>query len=146
MVVDNNSEHEVEKTSIFHLNLPNMGLDSHILEETEIEQGIEIPSGTALLIVKRGSNVGARFLLENPITSVGRNTDSDILLDDITVSRDHARFINNLPDAIKVVDNQSLNGTYVNKKLAKEASLSNGDEIQIGKYIFVVVIPGKDYN
>src|SRR5271166_6698062 len=56
-------------------------------------QGVEgVPSGAALLVVKRGPNAGSRFLLDQPVTSAGRHPDSDIFLDDVTVSRRHAEF------------------------------------------------------
>ncbi|HUO37367.1 MAG TPA: FHA domain-containing protein, partial [Mycobacterium sp.] len=51
-----------------------------------------VPGGSALLVVKRGPNAGSRFLLDQPVTSAGRHPNSDIFLDDVTVSRCHAEF------------------------------------------------------
>src|SRR5271166_5810292 len=88
-----------------------------------------LPSGAALLVVKRGPNAGSRFLLDQPVTSAGRHPDSDIYLDDVTVSRRNGEF--------HIVDISSLNGTYVNRKPVVSGMLANGDEIQIGKFRLV---------
>jgi pSer/pThr/pTyr-binding forkhead associated (FHA) protein len=92
-----------------------------------------LPSGSALLIVTRGPNVGSRFLLDQPVTSAGRHPGSGIFLDDITVSRRHAEFQRE-KDQFRVVDVGSLNGTYVNRQPVDLAVLVNRDEIQIGKF------------
>ena len=95
-----------------------------------------LPADTALLLVKRGPNAGSRFLLDQPLTTAGRHPDSDIFLDDITVSRRHAEF--RLHDGqFEVADVGSLNGTYVNREPTDAAALINGDEIQIGKFRLV---------
>jgi pSer/pThr/pTyr-binding forkhead associated (FHA) protein len=93
-------------------------------------------SGSALLVVKRGSAAGSRFLLDQPVTSAGRHPNSDIYLDDVTVSRRHAEFRRENGE-FQIVDTGSLNGTYVNRKLVASAVLANGDEIQIGKFRLV---------
>jgi pSer/pThr/pTyr-binding forkhead associated (FHA) protein len=92
-----------------------------------------LPSGSALLIVTRGPNAGSRFLLDQPVTSAGRHPDSDIFLDDITVSRRHAEF-QRKQGQFRVIDAGSLNGTYVNRQPVDSAVLVNGDEIQVGKF------------
>ena len=92
----------------------------------------ELPSGSALLVVKRGRNAGSRFVLDQPITSAGRHPNSDIFCDDITVSHRHAKF-RSQNSQFQVVDVGSLNGTYVNRVPVQSAVLANGDEIQIGK-------------
>jgi pSer/pThr/pTyr-binding forkhead associated (FHA) protein len=98
----------------------------------------ELPSGSALLVVKRGPNVGSRFLLDEPVTSAGRHPGSDIFLDDATVSRRHAQFrLEN--GEFRVVDVGSLNGTYVNGEPVDSSVLANGDEVQIGKFRLVFV-------
>ena len=89
--------------------------------------------GTALLAVVRGPNEGARFLLDRELVTVGRHPDSDIFLDDITVSRRHAEFRREA-DRFVVADAGSLNGTYVNGHRTEEAELSTGDEVQVGKF------------
>jgi pSer/pThr/pTyr-binding forkhead associated (FHA) protein len=96
----------------------------------------ELPSGSALLVVKRGPNAGSRFVLDQPVTSAGRHPNSDIFCDDITVSRRHAEFRCQKGE-FQVVDVGSLNGTYVNREPVQSAVLANGDEIQIGKFRLV---------
>jgi pSer/pThr/pTyr-binding forkhead associated (FHA) protein len=95
-----------------------------------------LPSGSALLIVQRGANAGARFLLNTDVVTAGRHQDSDIFLDDISVSRRHATFTRT-PEGTSVKDLGSLNGTYVNRDLVDECLLKHGDEVQIGKFRLV---------
>ena len=92
--------------------------------------------GTALLVVLRGPNTGARFLLDDQQIAAGRHPDSDIFLDDVTVSRKHAVFVQE-NDGYAVRDVGSLNGTYVNRELVDHAALRTGDEVQIGKFRLV---------
>jgi hypothetical protein len=92
-----------------------------------------LPAGTALLLVKRGPNAGSRFLLDSDLTTVGRHPGSDIFLDDVTVSRRHAEFYRH-GAGFTVRDVGSLNGTYVNRERIEETSLSDGDEVQVGKF------------
>jgi pSer/pThr/pTyr-binding forkhead associated (FHA) protein len=100
----------------------------------------ELPSGSALLVVKRGPNAGARFVLDQPVTTAGRHPGSTIYLDDVTVSRRHAEFrVEN--GTFRVVDVGSLNGTYVNRQPVESAPLTDGDEIQIGKFRLVFARP-----
>lgn len=95
-----------------------------------------LPAGAALLVVKRGPNAGSRFLLDRETTNAGRHPDSDIFLDDVTVSRRHAEFRREGNDFV-VVDVGSLNGTYVNREPVDTSVLANGDEVQIGKFRLV---------
>ena len=79
---------------------------------------------------------GSRFLLDQPVTSAGRHPSSDIFLDHVTVSRRHAEFrLEN--GEVRVVDIDSLNGTYVNRQPVESAVLASGDEIHIGKFRLV---------
>lgn len=87
----------------------------------------------ALLIVHHGPNAGARFLLDVDLTVAGRSVSCDIFLDDVTVSREHAHFVRQ-GTTFAVRDAGSLNGTYVNRERVAEATLTAGDEVQIGKY------------
>ena len=89
--------------------------------------------GHALLIVHHGPNQGARFLLDVDSTTAGRSVNSDIFLDDVTVSRQHVVFERN-GNAFTIRDAGSLNGTYVNHQSVTDAALNDGDEVQIGKY------------
>ncbi|MGH3496482.1 MAG: FHA domain-containing protein [Nocardioidaceae bacterium] len=95
-----------------------------------------LPVGSALLVVQRGPSAGSRFLLDTDEVSAGRHPDSDIFLDDVTVSRRHAVFRRGA-GGYTVSDVGSLNGTYVNRDRIDEIELSGGDEVQIGKYRLV---------
>jgi pSer/pThr/pTyr-binding forkhead associated (FHA) protein len=97
---------------------------------------LELPRGVGLLVVRRGNDEGARFPLKTPETTVGRHPDSDVFLDDITVSRKHAVFVTE-GQVTKVRDAGSLNGTYVNRARIDEAVLASGDEVQVGKFKLV---------
>jgi hypothetical protein len=105
---------------------------------TEAHQGAvdALTPGSALLVVKRGPNAGSRFLLDQSVTTAGRHPDSDIFLDDVTVSRRHAEFRRE-GSGYTVHDVGSLNGTYVNREPIDATSLSGGDEVQIGKFRLV---------
>jgi pSer/pThr/pTyr-binding forkhead associated (FHA) protein len=93
----------------------------------------------AMLVVKRGPNAGFRFPLHQAVTTAGRDPRSDIFLDDVTVSRHHAEFRLKRRE-LRVVDIGSLNGTYVNRQPIDSAVLTNGDEIQMGKFRLVLLI------
>ncbi len=95
-----------------------------------------LPAGSALLVVQRGPGAGSRYLLDTDVVSAGRHPDSDIFLDDVTVSRRHAEFRRG-PEGYRVRDVGSLNGTYVNRDRIDEKTLNGRDEVQIGKYRLV---------
>ncbi|MFE9825797.1 FHA domain-containing protein [Streptomyces sp. NPDC005791] len=96
-----------------------------------------LPAGSALLVVRRGPNSGSRFLLDGDLTTAGRHPESDIFLDDVTVSRRHVEFRRSPEGSFTVGDVGSLNGTYVNRERIDSVALTNGDEVQIGKYRLV---------
>jgi pSer/pThr/pTyr-binding forkhead associated (FHA) protein len=138
-VTDNNdqSPDDVtgERTSAFRAEFTNeqdaaatAGVAEGQLFDTEA-----LPRGSALLVVKRGPNAGSRFLLDRATTTAGRHPNSDIFLDDITVSRHHAQF-QCINGEFRVVDVGSLNGTYVKREPVESALLANGDEVKIGKF------------
>jgi len=95
-----------------------------------------LPVGHALLVVQKGPGSGSRFLLDKDVVRVGRDPDSDIFLDDITVSRKHLLFRRS-GDTFQVEELGSLNGTYVNRDRIERAVLKDGDEVQIGKFRLV---------
>jgi pSer/pThr/pTyr-binding forkhead associated (FHA) protein len=95
-----------------------------------------LPSGHALLVVQRGPGSGSRFLLDADVVNAGRHPDSEIFLDDVTVSRRHAEFTR-AGEGYSVSDVGSLNGTYVNRDRIDRVLLTDGDEVQIGKYRLV---------
>jgi pSer/pThr/pTyr-binding forkhead associated (FHA) protein len=96
----------------------------------------DLPEGLGLLVVKRGPNAGSKYTLDHPVTTAGRHPESDIFLDDITVSRRHAEF-RKAKKGYTVADVGSLNGTYLNRARIDDSPLANGDEVQIGKFRLV---------
>lgn len=135
----NNAAHPV--TSAMNL-VSTLGVsDAHTPTSEESNLLATLPAGSAILIGLDGQFKGARFLItpdtddESGITIAGRSPQSDIYLDDVTVSRRHALFIPNAGSYI-LTDADSLNGTYVNGDRVDEAYLKNGDEIYIGKFHF----------
>jgi len=92
-----------------------------------------VPGGVAVLVVARGPNAGSRYLLNAPVTTAGRHPDSQLFLDDVTVSRRHAQFERTATGYL-LRDVGSLNGTYVNGGRVEEHVLQSGDVIQIGLY------------
>ena len=107
------------------------------LEDDTSESGplpqSELESGQALLVVQRGPNAGSKFLIDKDVTTAGRHPESDIFLDDVTVSRRHAEFRRS-DGKFSIHDVGSLNGTYVNRQRVDSTELSSGDELQIGKF------------
>lgn len=101
----------------------------------------ELSESAAMVVVKRGPNAGSKFVLESDVTRAGRHPDSDVFLDDITVSRRHAEIVRSA-DGYLVRDAGSLNGTYLNRERIEEAALANGDELQIGKFRLVFFTGG----
>jgi pSer/pThr/pTyr-binding forkhead associated (FHA) protein len=125
------SPDEVQSTLRFSEDLlAELGSDLSRDEQLAIEA---LPSGSALLIVKRGANAGARFLLDQDVTTVGRHPNADIFLDDVTVSRRHAEFLRD-GSKFTVRDLASLNGTYFEGQRIDETRVTDGAEVQIGKF------------
>jgi hypothetical protein len=130
-------ESAAESTSVLHLGGPEHEGPEPVGAADPEGGGDEVverlQTGTALLVVRRGPASGARFLLDSDITTAGRHPDSDIFLDDITVSRHHVEFRRSA-DGFSIRDMGSLNGTYVNRTRIDDVALVSGDEVQIGKY------------
>jgi pSer/pThr/pTyr-binding forkhead associated (FHA) protein len=138
-------EQSPERTSVFRADfLADVEKGQQAPEPSDAPvAGIDaLPAGSALLVVKRGPNAGSRFLLDRDTTSAGRHPDSDIFLDDVTVSRRHAEFRREGGDFV-VIDVGSLNGTYVNREPVDQAVLAGGDEVQIGKFRLVFLNGGQ---
>lgn len=106
-------------------------------KETEIDVGSILEGEEAVLVVKKGPIVGQRLPVNPGETLIGRDPKSDIFLNDITVSRRHAKLTFSPDSNIIIKDVGSLNGTYVNSQRAEEVELKNGDEVQIGKFVLV---------
>lgn len=109
--------------------------DADLEEEIHISPE-ELEGGRGVLIVKRGPNAGSKFFLDSDATTIGRHPDSNIFLDDITVSRRHAE-IRRTSSGFGLNDVGSLNGTYINRERVEESALASGDEIQVGKFKLV---------
>ena len=104
-----------------------------------IEELKKLPKDKILLVVIKGPSIGEKFFINKQVLNIGRSAESDILLDDITVSRHHA--VTEKNDSTYVIrDLESLNGTYINGNIVNETELNNGDRIQIGKYVFLFFI------
>lgn len=103
------------------------------VSKEEMDSISALPSGSALLIVRRGSNVGARFLLDSDCQVAGRHPNAEIFLDDVTVSRRHVEFTRS-ETSFTMRDLGSLNGTYYNGERVDQVVLQNGGELQIGKF------------
>jgi pSer/pThr/pTyr-binding forkhead associated (FHA) protein len=113
-------------------------------EDDAALQLVAVPHGVGVLVVKRGPRVGSRYFLNQEATRAGRHPESDIFLDDITVSRRHAEFLRKADGTLVLRDVGSLNGTYVNRERIDEVVLSGGDEVQIGKFKLVYLIAGDE--
>lgn len=110
--------------------------DAPGIEDNVIVDLDDIASGSAILVVRSGEGEGEHFALTKDLTTIGRHADSDIELDDITVSRRHSEIHRQQGTSI-VKDAGSLNGTYLNGERIDVAELSHGDELQIGKFHLV---------
>ena len=130
-------EPPVESTATITFGAPEkVEADERNLNHADSAAVDALPAGHALLIVQRGPSAGSRFLLDTDVVTAGRHPESEIFLDDVTVSRRHAEFRRTGP-AFTVSDVGSLNGTYVNRDRIDEVTLQDGDEVQIGKYRLV---------
>jgi pSer/pThr/pTyr-binding forkhead associated (FHA) protein len=134
-------DHEPDETSVRHepvsdhtTHIPILDADTEEMSASDVSAVENLPAGSAMLLVQRGPDSGARFLLDSDTVSVGRHPDSDIFLDDISVSRRHGVFTRS-GAGYAVSDLGSLNGTYVNRdRIDGDVTLTGGDEVQIGKY------------
>ena len=113
-------------------------------EREELEAGVAEPGGpgerTVLLIRTGGGREGETIEFDSDVLTIGRSPHSDLFLDDVTVSRHHARVIRDA-DGYLVEDLNSLNGTYVNRKRIERHRMTHGDELQIGKFKLAFLQP-----
>lgn len=120
-----------------------LGISPVEIEEEGVEEfpfpEDELEAGQALLLVKHGPNAGSTFLVEREVTTAGRDPESDVFLDDVTVSRKHAE-VRRQPDGFFIYDVGSLNGTYVNRERVDVTKLASQDEVQIGKFKLVFFV------
>ncbi len=125
-------------TGVVNLDLQNTG-------PVPVTEGLAgLTRGMSVIVVQRGPEIGQRFELAGERLTVGRAADSDIMLDDVTVSRHHAQFVAT-DGGWDIVDKGSLNGTYVNRHSVERWQLNSGDLIQIGKFRLQYLHAGEDY-
>jgi pSer/pThr/pTyr-binding forkhead associated (FHA) protein len=124
---------EDHTTTVSHSPIDDPGVRSDDEPTVSIDS---LGEGQGLLVVMRGPGSGSRFTLDRDIVSAGRHPESDIFLDDVTVSRRHLE-IHRRHDGWIVRDTGSLNGTYLNRERIEEAPIHNGDELQIGRFRLV---------
>ena len=136
-----NNADEVDATRTFSETL--IPVDANALSDEEQQAVDALPSGNSLLIVRRGPNKGARFLLDADLVTIGRHPNADIFLDDVTVSRRHSEITRD-GSVFSIKDLTSLNGTYFEGKRVESAELFNGAEVQVGKYHFTYYSSKKD--
>jgi pSer/pThr/pTyr-binding forkhead associated (FHA) protein len=129
-VLDRPSDHTITLTKVDSLQ------DAPGVADDIVVDLRDLPTDVASLVVRSGSQAGETFPLDQPLTRLGRHPDSEIILDDITVSRRHAE-VERIGSDYVVRDAGSLNGTYVNQVRVDEAALHHGDELQIGKFRMV---------
>jgi pSer/pThr/pTyr-binding forkhead associated (FHA) protein len=104
----------------------------------EISLDLDDLPGDGVLVVRAGPNAGSTFAVDKDLITAGRHPDSDIFLDDITVSRRHAEVVR-AEGGLRVRDVGSLNGTYLNRERIEEGDLNDGDVVQVGKFKLVFV-------
>jgi hypothetical protein len=109
-------------------------------EELAESAGTDLDQGP-VLVVRKGAEVGERFFIDRPRLTVGRDPESDIFLNDITVSRSHA-VLEFKASEVTVEDGGSLNGTYVNGVRVDKALLADGDLVQVGRFQMVFMNRG----
>jgi len=131
---------EYEVTSTINLGLRSVDSEDALEQLTESERAVvsQLNPDSAMLIIHRGPNRGERFLLNSLESTIGRASENDVVLDDVTVSRKHAN-IRRAGERFELIDLGSLNGTYVNNNSIARATLSSGDEIQFGKFHMLFV-------
>jgi len=147
----NAAESQSELTSTIHLGVRGVAQNSpaktledllSTLDEKSKEIAREITQSSgdkAMVVIARGPQKGSRFLITAEGVSIGRSTESAIFLDDVTVSRSHAQIKREESGSFILIDNSSLNGTYLNNISIENNALKSGDEIQIGKFHFVFI-------
>jgi len=107
-------------------------------EPDEVSLDLEDVPPLGVLVVRAGPNAGSTFAVDKEVITAGRHPDSDIFLDDITVSRRHAE-VRRDGVRLTVSDVGSLNGTYLNRERIEQGELADGDTVQVGKFKLVYV-------
>ena len=109
-------------------------------EKATLDEIVNGSSKKAMLVIYKGPSQGSRYLITSAGASIGRAHESEVFLDDVTVSRAHATIaLGEGSSRFEIADSSSLNGTYVNGKSIEKVLLNNGDEVQIGKFHLLFV-------
>ena len=104
-------------------------------EKAILEEIINGSGNKSMLIIFKGPAKGSRYLITREGATIGRSHESEIFLDDVTVSRTHAAITYEQQNArFGITDRSSLNGTYVNGSVVEKANLNHGDQVQVGKF------------
>lgn len=103
----------------------------------------QLPGGMGMLVVRRGPNAGSTYVLDDDETTIGRHPESDIFLDDVTVSRRHAA-VRRRPEGYELEDVGSLNGTYLDHERVESAPLLDMQELQVGRFVLTFLVGGGD--
>jgi pSer/pThr/pTyr-binding forkhead associated (FHA) protein len=104
-------------------------------EKATLDEILNGSRDKSMLIIFKGPAKGSRYLITRDGATIGRSQESNVFLDDVTVSRSHAAITyDDLKSQFVLSDRSSLNGTYVNGSISEKANLSHGDEVQIGKF------------
>ena len=118
--------------------------DASVDEKATFEEIINGQRSKAMFVIYKGPAKGSRYLITSNGATIGRSHESEVFLDDVTVSRSHAVVSYQDSDQIfQITDSSSLNGTYVNNKSIEKIALSNGDEVQIGKFHLLFIVGQK---
>jgi pSer/pThr/pTyr-binding forkhead associated (FHA) protein len=143
-----------ELTSTLHLGLrsvvdvsPDSALSAVLSSASDADRDaitaiIEGGADRAMVVIHRGPSKGARFLIDSNEVDIGRSVESQIFLDDVTVSRKHAVIVKD-DQVFSIKDHGSLNGTYLNNQSVLNSPLTTGDEIQIGKFHMLFIAANK---
>jgi hypothetical protein len=109
-------------------------------EKETVDQILNGPADKAMLLIHKGPAKGSRYLITKQGSTIGRSHESEIFLDDVTVSRKHAAisFLSG-ESVFEIVDSSSLNGTYINSQNIEKQKLQNGDQVQVGKFHLVFI-------
>ena len=129
-LLDRPADHTVTLAKVDPLQESQVANDDAVVDLDSLQRGV------ASLVVRTGQQAGQAFALSDTLTRLGRHPDSEIMLDDITVSRRHAE-VERTAGGYVLRDAGSLNGTYVNQQRVDEKQLDSGDELQVGKFRLV---------
>ena len=131
---ETSATHSGTETSAFSFPTLEVNTSAHSELSAEENEAINaLPSGSALLLVRRGPGLGSRFLLDSDVSVAGRHPNCEIFLDDVTVSRRHSEF-RRIAGGFEMRDLGSLNGTFVGGERRDRVSLADGDEVLVGKF------------